>query len=130
MVRLLQENIDYEINYDLGTLRSSTSNHQCRFTGAGSIMKTTPHLVCSNETYMGLRLDYLANKNSELGCIRWFVWVNVHSLQNKIMVTIPSGTTMYGLDFDYRNEIPRVTKWLNKLPFYSTTASVSYYGLW
>jgi cell surface protein SprA len=29
---------------------------------------------------------------------------------------------MYGLDVNYRKEIPRLTKILDKLPFYSTTA--------
>ena len=27
---------------------------------------------------------------------------------------------MYGLDIDYRSDLPRLTKWLDKLPFYST----------
>ena len=42
----------------------------------------------------------------------------------------PIRNTMYGVDFDYRNDFPRMTKWLNKLPFYSTRAmsSISAYG--
>ena len=34
----------------------------------------------------------------------------------------PIRNTMYGLDVNYRKEIPRLTKILDKLPFYSTTA--------
>ena len=32
---------------------------------------------------------------------------------------------MYGFDIDYRNNLPRLTKWLDKLPFYSTKAMSS-----
>src|SRR6185436_4744643 len=37
---------------------------------------------------------------------------------------------MFGADFDYRNDLPRLTKWLDKLPFYSTKAmsSITAYG--
>ncbi len=37
---------------------------------------------------------------------------------------------MYGLDVNYRKELPRLTKILDKLPFYSTTApsSINFYA--
>ena len=35
----------------------------------------------------------------------------------------PVGHTMYGLDLDYRSNWPRLTKWLDKLPWYSTRKS-------
>ena len=37
---------------------------------------------------------------------------------------------MVGADFDYRNDVPRLSKWLDKLPFYSTKAmsSITAYG--
>ncbi|MGE5521967.1 MAG: cell surface protein SprA, partial [Candidatus Dadabacteria bacterium] len=42
----------------------------------------------------------------------------------------PIRNSMYGADFDYRNDVPRLTKWLNKLPFYNSKAmsSVTAYG--
>ena len=42
----------------------------------------------------------------------------------------PIRNTMYGVDFDYRNDFPKMTKWLNKLPFYSTKtmSSITAYG--
>jgi cell surface protein SprA len=42
----------------------------------------------------------------------------------------PIRNTMYGVDFDYQNEIPRLSRWLDKLPFYSTKAmsSIKAYG--
>lgn len=42
----------------------------------------------------------------------------------------PIRNRMYGFDFDYRNDVPRLSKWLDKLPFYSTKAnsSITAYG--
>ena len=42
----------------------------------------------------------------------------------------PIRNTMYGVDFDYHNDIPRLSRWLDKLPFYSTKAmsSITAYG--
>ncbi|RYZ49276.1 MAG: cell surface protein SprA, partial [Chitinophagaceae bacterium] len=42
----------------------------------------------------------------------------------------PIRNSMYGLDFDYRNDFPKMTRWLNKLPFYSTKAmsTITAYG--
>ena len=41
------------------------------------------------------------------------------------MVKILSRIRMYGVDMDYRSDCPRLTKWLDKLPFYSTKAMSS-----
>ena len=37
---------------------------------------------------------------------------------------------MYGVDFNYRSEFPRLTRWLNKLPFYTTNemSTITAYG--
>ena len=37
---------------------------------------------------------------------------------------------MYGLDFNYRSEFPKLTHWLNKLPFYNSTemSTINAYG--
>jgi cell surface protein SprA len=42
----------------------------------------------------------------------------------------PIRNTMYGLDFNYRSEFPRLTRWLNKLPFYNSSemSTVNAYG--
>ncbi len=37
----------------------------------------------------------------------------------------PIRNKMYGLDVSYRKDLPRLTKLLDKLPFYSTTAPSS-----
>ncbi len=79
--------------------------------------------------YMGLRLDYLANKKLTLGGTiarlgeRPFFAKQAYGDD-------PIRNTMYGLDVDYRSDWPRLTKWLNKLPFYNSqeTSSITAYA--
>lgn len=127
--RILQENIDYEINYDLGTLR---------ITNPAIIQSGLPVQVqfennatfgLQQRNYLGLRLDYLVNRHLTVGA-------TMVRLSERPFFTKqgygedPIRNTMYGTDFDYRNDFPRMTKWLNKLPFYSTKAmsSITAYG--
>ncbi|HEU0110894.1 MAG TPA: cell surface protein SprA [Flavisolibacter sp.] len=127
--QILRENIDYEINYDLGTMR---------ITNAAIIQAGLPVQVqyennatfgLQQRNYLGLRLDYLVNRQLTVGA-------SMVRLSERPFFTKqgygedPIRNTMYGVDFDYRNDFPRMTKWLNKLPFYSTRAmsSISAYG--
>lgn len=127
--QVLQENIDYEINYDLGTLRvinqaiiSSGVPVQVQYENNASF-------GLQQRNYLGLRLDYLVNKHLTLGAT--MVRLGERPFFTKQSYgEDPIRNTMYGLDFDYRNDVPRISKWLDKLPFYSTKAvsSISAYG--
>ena len=127
--QVLQENIDYEINYDLGTLRvinqaiiSSGVPVQIQYENNASF-------GLQQRNYLGLRLDYLVNKHLTLGG-------TMVRLGERPFFTKqgygedPIRNTMYGVDFDYRNDVPRISRWLDKLPFYSTNtvSSISAYG--
>ena len=127
--RVLQENIDYEINYDLGTLRvinpailSSGIPVQIQYENNASY-------GLQSKNYLGLRLDYLASKHLSFGG-------TMVQLGERPFFTKqgygedPIRNRMYGVDFDYSNDVPRISKWLDKLPFYSTktNSSITAYG--
>jgi cell surface protein SprA len=133
--QVLQENIDYEINYDLGTLRvinpaiiSSGIPVQIQY-------ENNATYGLQSKNFLGLRLDYLASKHLAVGATmvqlgeRPF-FAKVGFDQSTGQVDQPIRNRMYGLDFDYRNDVPRLSKWLDKLPFYSTkaTSSITAYG--
>lgn len=117
--QVLRENIDYEINYDLGSMRIINQ----AIINAGLPVQVqyenNATFGLQQRNYMGLRLDYLVNRNLTVGG-------TVVRLGERPFFTKttygddPIRNTMVGLDFDYRNEIPRLTKWLDKLPFYSS----------
>jgi cell surface protein SprA len=127
--QILQENIDYEINYDLGTLHvinpaiiSSGIPVQIQY-------ENNATYGLQSKNFIGLRLDYLASKHLSLGG-------TVVQLGERPFFTKqsygedPIRNRMYGLDFDYRNDVPRISKWLDKLPFYSTKVNsfITAYG--
>lgn len=127
--QILQENIDYEINYDLGTLK--VINPAIVNAGLPVQVQYENNAMYGLQTrnYLGLRLDYLVNRHLTVGGA--FVRLGERPFFTKQGYgEDPIRNSMYGLDFDYRNDFPRLTKWLNKLPFYSTKAmsSITAYG--
>src|SRR5205085_2849619 len=79
--------------------------------------------------FMGLRLDYLASKKLTLGATLVKLGERPFFIKQSYGDD-PIKNAMYGVDVDYRSDIPRLTKWLDKLPFYSTKAmsSLTAYG--
>ena len=127
--QILQENIDYEINYDLGTLRVINSAVINSGIPVQIQFENNSSFGLQQRNYLGLRLDYLANKDLTLGGT--VVRLGERPFFNKQTYgDDPIRNTMYGLDFDYRKDVPRLSKWLDKLPFYSTKvpSSITAYG--
>lgn len=121
----LQEGTDYEVNYDQGTVR--VTNQAIINSGVPVDVQFENQSLTSamlQRNYMALRLDYLLNKKLTLGgtVVRlgerpFFVKTNYGE--------DPIRNTMYGVDASYESEWPRLTKWLDKLPNYSTKAMSS-----
>lgn len=123
--RTLQEGIDYDINYDLGTIKMTNQAILNAGLPVQVNFENNATFGLQQRNYLGLRFDYLAkNKLKEqltiggsivrLGERPFFTKVNYNEE--------PIRNTMYGLDINYRNELPRLTRALDKLPFYTTTA--------
>lgn len=127
--QILQENIDYEINYDLGTLHVINPAIIASGIPVQVQYENNANFGLQSKNFIGLRMDYLASKHLSLGA-------TMVQLGERPFFTKqgygedPIRNRMYGLDFDYRNDVPRLSKWLDKLPFYSTKAnsSITAYG--
>ncbi len=126
--RNLQEGIDYDINYDLGTIKMINQAILNAGLPVQVNFENNANFGMQQKNFMALRLDYLAKNTAKeqltiggtivrLGERPFFTKVNYNEE--------PIRNTMYGLDVNYRKETPRLTKILDKLPFYSTTASSS-----
>ncbi|MBI1344103.1 MAG: cell surface protein SprA [Terrimonas sp.] len=127
--QVLRENVDYEINYDLGSLR--IINQAIINAGLPVDVQYENNALFGLQTknFMATRFDYLVNKKLSLGGTIVRVGERPFFIKQSYGED-PVRNTMYGLDFDYRSEIPRLSKWLDKLPFYSTKAmsSITAYG--
>jgi cell surface protein SprA len=105
-----------------GTLR--VTNNRCSSGVAVDIQYKAARLLDSQKNFLGLRLDYLASKKLTLGATVVRLGERPFFVKESYGED-PIKNTMYGIDVDYRNNIPRLSKWLDKLPFYSTKAMSS-----
>ncbi len=127
--QVLKENIDYEINYDLGSLKIINQAIINAGLPVNVQYENNATFGLQSKNYLALRLDYLASKKLTLGG-------TIVRLSERPFFTKqnygddPVRNTMYGVDFDYRSEVPRISRWLDKLPFYSTKAmsNITAYG--
>lgn len=122
--QILQENVDYEINYDLGTLRVINQSILTSGVPVDIQYENQATFGLQQKNFLGLRLDYIANKNLSIG------GTIVRLSERPFFIKQgygddPVRNTMYGVDLDYRKDVPRVTKFLNKLPFYNSNATSS-----
>ncbi|HEX7904082.1 MAG TPA: cell surface protein SprA [Chitinophagaceae bacterium] len=115
----LQENVDYEINYDLGSLRVTNQAIISSGVPVNIQFENQAAYGLQQKNFMGLRLDYLANKNLTVGATIAKLGERPFFIKQSYGED-PVKNTMYGVDVDYRNNWPRLTKWIDKLPFYST----------
>jgi cell surface protein SprA len=123
--RVLLEGVDYDINYDLGTIKvinpaiiNSGIPVQVNYENNASF-------GIQQRNYLGLRFDYNARNTAreQLSFGGTLVRLGERPFFNKTNLgEDPIRNTMYGLDVNYRKDIPRLTKILDKLPFYQTTA--------
>ncbi|UEG48492.1 cell surface protein SprA [Ferruginibacter lapsinanis] len=129
----LIEGTDYDINYDLGTIKITNQAVLNAGLPVQVNYENNAAFGIQQRNYLGLRLDYMAKNTVKeqlaiggtvvrLGERPFFTKVNYNE--------DPIRNTMYGLDVNYRKEMPRLTKWLDKLPFYQTTvpSTINAYG--
>ena len=123
--RTLLEGVDYDINYDLGTIKVINS----AIINAGLPVQVNYENNASfglqTRNYMGVRFDYNAKNTlkEQLSLGGTMVRLGERPFFNKTALgEDPIRNTMYGLDVNYRKDVPRLTKLLDKLPFYQTTA--------
>ncbi len=120
----LMENVDYEINYDLGTLRVTNQAIVNSGIPVSIQYENNQAFGFQQKNFLGLRLDYLASKKLTLGGTIVQLGERPFFIKQSYGED-PIKNRMYGADIDYRNNLPRLTKWLDKLPFYSTKAMSS-----
>ena len=124
--RTLQEGADYDINYDLGTIKITNQAILNSGLPVQVNFENNASFGLQQRNYMGLRLDYLAKNTAkeQLSFGGTIVRLGERPFFTKVNYSEdPIRNTMYGLDVNYRKDVPRLTKLLDKLPFYSTTAA-------
>ncbi len=130
--RVLIEGIDYDINYDLGTIKITNSAIINSGIPVQVNYENNASFGLQTRSYMALRWDYMAKNTAkeQLSIGGTIVRLSERPFFSKVSydnsntggTNEPIRNSMYGLDVNYKKEIPRLTKILDKLPFYKTTA--------
>ncbi len=123
--RTLQEGTDYDINYDLGTIKIINPAILNAGLPVQVNFENNASFGLQQRSFMGLRLDYVAKNtiNEQLSFGATAVRLSERPFFTKVNLgEDPIKNAMYGVDINYRKNTPKITKFLDKLPFYSTTA--------
>lgn len=131
--RTLVEGIDYMVDYNLGSVKIINQAILNSGVPVQVGFENNATFGIQQRNYMGLRWDYMAINTAKesfsfggqmvrLGERPFFTKMNYNE--------DPIRNTMYGLDFSYNAEAPRLTRWLDKIPFYKTTemSTITAYG--
>ncbi|MFT3946916.1 MAG: cell surface protein SprA [Agriterribacter sp.] len=125
----LTEGIDYVVDYSLGTVTVINQSIINASTAVNVSYENQATYGTQQQTFMGLRLDYLANKKLTLGAT--MARLSERPYFSKVSYgEDPIRNTIIGGDFNYKSELHRLNRWLDRLPFYSPngTSSITAYG--
>ncbi|MEY3059113.1 MAG: cell surface protein SprA, partial [Bacteroidota bacterium] len=120
--QVLQENVDYTVDYIAGTVR--IINNAIKQSGLPVDVKFENNATfgVQQRTYMGMRWDYLFNDKLSIGGT--MVRLTERPFFTKMEYgSDPIKNSMLGLDVNYNSELPRLSKWLSKLPFYEANGT-------
>lgn len=120
----LQENVDYTIDYISGNIRIINEAIKRSGLPINVNYENNATFGIQQRTYMGLRWDYLVNKKLSVGGT--MVRLSERPFFTKMEYgQDPVRNSMMGFDLNYQSELPRLTKWLSKLPNYKPTGNSS-----
>lgn len=120
----LQENVDYTIDYISGNIRIINEAIKRSGLPINVNYENNATFGIQQRTYMGLRWDYLVNKKLSVGGT--MVRLSERPFFTKMEYgQDPVRNSMMGFDLNYQSELPRLTKWLSKLPNYKPAGNSS-----
>ncbi|HTI07755.1 MAG TPA: cell surface protein SprA [Puia sp.] len=129
----LKENVDYVVDYNLGTVQIINQAIVNSGVAVNVSFENNANFGLQQRSFMGLRLDYLAKSTAteSLAIGGTIERLNERPFFSKTNYgEDPIRNTMYGVDINYRGQLPQLTRALDKLPFYTTKemSTINAYG--
>ncbi len=117
----LVENVDYQIDYGLGRLKILNSGILNSGIPINVQYEDNATFGFQVQNFLGTRLDYFVNDKFTLGGT--YMRLTERPFTQKTNVgEDPIKNTVIGLDANYQSETPAITRLLDKLPLFSTSA--------
>ncbi|MBN8702783.1 MAG: cell surface protein SprA [Bacteroidetes bacterium] len=116
---VLQENVDYTVDYTLGRVKIINQGILNSGTPIKVSLESNSLFNIQSKSLFGTRLDYRVNRDFSLGGT--ILRLNERPITQKVNIgDEPIKNTIWGLDGNYRTEAPFITRFLDKLPLIST----------
>ncbi len=116
----LIENVDYTVDYTMGTVR--IINESLLSSGTPiSVSSENSSFSMMTKTMLGLHLNYEFDPDINLGA----TFMNLREkplTQKNNFGDEPTSNSIWGLDFNYRHDVPWITKFMDRLPGLQTKA--------
>jgi cell surface protein SprA len=117
----LVENVDFQIDYGLGRLKILNNGYASSGIPINVSYENNANFSFQQQNLMGTRWDYFINEKTNIGGT--LMRLSERPFSNKVQFgDDPIKNTVAGLDVSYQSEAPFLTRLLDKLPIYSTTA--------
>jgi cell surface protein SprA len=119
--QMLQENVDYTVDYTLGRVKIINTGLLTSGTPIKVSMETNQLFNQQVKRMAGTRLDYTINKNFVIGAT--LMNLNERPFTQKVNIgEEPINNTIWGFDFSYNKELPWLTRAIDRIPGISTKA--------
>lgn len=117
----LVENQDYSIDYGIGKLRIINAGILSSGVPINVSYENNANFGALQQNFVGTRFDYFINDKFTIGGTA--LRLSERPYFNKVSFgEDPIKNTVIGLDANYQKDLPRLTRFLDNLPFISTTA--------
>ncbi|MBQ7736039.1 MAG: cell surface protein SprA [Bacteroidales bacterium] len=116
----LQENIDYTVNYSMGTVSITNQGVLNSGTPISISLENQTGVSMKDQRMFGLNLDYTFSENFNIGAT--MLNLSERPLTQKVNYgEEPINNVIWGMNLNYKTKLPWVTKAVNLLSFHSTT---------
>jgi len=119
--QLLKENEDYTIDYNIGRIKILNQAYLQPSTPINVSFEDNALFSFNKKTMMGLRADYEVNKHLTVGGTYMHLYERPYT-QKVNVGDDPINNRIYGLDMNFSNEAPWLTKLVDKIPGLNTNA--------
>ena len=117
----LTENVDYTVNYSMGTVTIINEGVLNSGTPISISLENQSTFGVNDQRMFGLNLDYAFTQNFNIGAT--ILNLNERPLTPKVNYgDEPINNTIWGMNLNYKTELPFVTKAVDLLSFHSTTS--------
>ena len=117
--RQLVEGVDYVVDYQLGRVQILDASIEASGTPISATVENNTFFSQQQKTFFGVDIEHKVSENFVLGGT--LLNVSERPITAKINYGAePINNVMLGLNFDYSDEVPFLTKLANKLPFVET----------